>query len=225
MNAALLSKQFYISDQDMISRQTPFLVPAISRCSMLQRNSNIIKPSISREKLLLVRVSLLKTVSTPQYSSANEPVEDKTPFYKKIFRGKTQDAIDHQKEIEEKIEDEEKILREIEMEEREAKLKRKQNRSKLHHSHRNILKGEPPQVGLSMNWDESHMTRAYKAQLLGQFGRSRTGIDPSICWPTPDEIAEDLERERVLYDNKGLPQLLEEDRRQQEEEAEAIRQR
>ena len=225
MNAALLSKQFYISDQDMISRQTPFLVPAISRCSMPQRNSNIIKPSISPEKLLLVRVSLLKTVSTPQYSSANEPVEDKTPFYKKIFRGKTQDAIDHQKEIEEKIEDEEKILREIEMEEREAKLKRKQNRSKLHHSHRNILKGEPPQVGLSMNWDESHMTRAYKAQLLGQFGRSRTGIDPSICWPTPDEIAEDLERERVLYDNKGLPQLLEEDRRQQEEEAEAIRQR
>ena len=43
--------------------------------------------------------------------------------------------------------------------------------------------------------------------------------------PTPEEIAEEQEQERVLYDNKSLVELLEEDRRKQKDEAEAIKQR
>jgi len=158
-----------------------------------------------------------------QYST--EEPKAKQPFYKKLFGGKTQDQIDHEKEIEEKIKDEEAILREIEIEEREARIRRKQNRSKLHYSHRNILKGEPPQVGLHMEWDDAQMTRAYKAQMLGQFGRLKTGIDPSICWPTPEEIAEEYEKERVLYDNTTLTELIQNDKRMQEEEKESIKSR
>ena len=154
--------------------------------------------------------------------SSNE-TEEKTQFYKKMFRSqKTQDQVNYEKEIDQKIKDEENILRSIAMEEREARIKRKQNRSKLHYSHRNILKGEPPQVGLHMEWDETHMTRAYKAQLLGQFGSSKTGIDPSICWPTREEMAEELEKERVFYDNKTLLELMEEDKTQKKEKRQAI---
>ena len=145
------------------------------------------------------------------------------PFYKKLFGSKDQAKLKHEMELEDKINDEEKILREIEADEREAKIKRRQNRSKLHFSHRNILKGEPPQVGLHMHFDETHMTRAYKAQLLGQYGRSKTGIDPSICWPTSEEMADEHEKERVFYDNKSLLEILEEDRIKQKQELEAIK--
>ena len=155
-------------------------------------------------------------------NSTEEP-KAKQPFYKRIFGGKSQDQIDHEKEIEEKVRDEEAVLREMEIEEREAKIRKKQNRSKLHYSHRNILKGEPPQVGLHMEWDDSQMTRTYKAQMLGQFGRLKTGIDPSICWPTPEEMAEEYEKERVLYDNISLTELIQNDKRKQEEEKLSIK--
>ena len=157
--------------------------------------------------------------------SSTTDTNEKSPFYKRIFGGKTQDQVDHQKETDEKIKEEERIIREIEMEKREARIRRKQNRSKLHYSHRNILKGEPPQVGLHMDWAEEHMTRAYKAKMFGQFGRTKTAVDPSICWPTPEEIAEEQERERILYDNQSLVELLEEDRKKQSDDAEAIIQR
>lgn len=161
-------------------------------------------------------------LTTLRHSSSTEPKDD-VPFYKKLFGGKTADRKAHEQEIEDKIKDEEEILREIEAEEREATLRRKQNKSRLHYSHRNILKGEPPQVGLHMDWDETHMTRAYKAQLLGQFGKTKTGLDPSICWPTPEEMAEEQEKERVFYDNKSLFELLDEDRKKQKEETERIK--
>lgn len=162
-----------------------------------------------------------------RHSSTEESQsQEKIPFYKKMVNavkgGKTQDQIEYEKEIQDKIDTEETILRDIEIEEREARIKKKRNKSKLHYSHRNILKGEPPQVGLYMEWDDSQKTRAYKAKLLGQFGRSKTGIDPSMCWPTPEEIADEYEKERVLYDNTTLIELIENDRRMQHEEKEAI---
>ena len=76
-----------------------------------------------------------------------------------------------------------------------------------------------------MHWDETHMTRTYKAQLLGQFGSTKTGIDPSICWPTSEEMAEEQEKERVYYDNKSLFEIIEDDRKKQKVEAEKIIQR
>lgn len=174
--------------------------------------------------------SVIYGISLRHCSSTDS--KEKLPFYKKFgkrigetFGGKTQDRKEHEKEIEEKIKGEEQILREIEAEDREAIIRRKQNKSKLHYSHRNILKGEPPQVGLHMDWDEKHMTRAYKAQLLGQFGRTKTGLDPSICWPTSEEMAEEQEKERVLYDNKSLFDILEEDRKKQKDETEKITKR
>ena len=173
--------------------------------------------------------SVLYGISLRHCSSTDS--KENLPFYKKFRKRigesfgmqQTQDRIDHEKEIEEKIKDEEQLLREIETEEREATIRRKQNKSKLHYSHRNILKGEPPQVGLHMDWDDTHMTRTYKAQLLGQFGRSKTGLYPSICWPTSEEMADELEKERVLYDNKSLFDILEDDRKKQKEEVEKIR--
>ena len=146
---------------------------------MISENINTFT-SVSKN-LNFIQTNLVRCLSS-------ETTDEKVPFYKRFFKGKTKDAIDQEKEAEEKADDETKLEQEIEMEERELRLQRKRKKSKLHHSHRNILKGEPPQIGLSMNWDETHMTRAYKAQLFGQFGKSNTGIDPSICWPTPEEF-------------------------------------
>ena len=48
-------------------------------------------------------------------------------------------------------------------------------------------------------------------------------IDASICWPTPEEMAEEYEKERVLYDNISLTELIQNDKRKQEEEKLSIK--
>jgi len=191
----------------------------------ITNNQNLVNRTSNVAYTRYVRVSKPTPISitTLVRQSSTDQSKEKTPFYKKMFGAKTQDQINHETEIQEKIDTEESILREIEAEEREEKIRKKRNRSRLHFSHRSILKGEPPQVGLHMEWDDSQKTRAYKAQLLGKYGRSKTGIDPSICWPTPEEIADEYEKERVYYDNTSLKEILENDKRMQQEEKDAIK--
>jgi len=85
-----------------------------------------------------------------------------------------------------------------------ARLQRKRNKSGLHHSDRQMLKGAPPNVGLKMQWAERHSTRQFKGEMLGKFGRSKTGVDPSVLWPTKEEIESQKEYERVFYDGTSL---------------------
>merc|ERR1712168_1303568 len=101
------------------------------------------------------------------------------------------------------------VLDSAEAEIAEARFQRKRNKSGLHHSDRQMLKGAPPNVGLKMQWAEKHTSRQFKAEMFGKFGRSKTGVDPSVLWPTKAEIESRKEYERVLYDGTTLQDRME----------------
>ena len=44
--------------------------------------------------------------------------------------------------------------------------------------------------------------------MLGKFGRSKTGIDPSVAWPTKEEMESQREFERVFYDGTSLQERM-----------------
>ena len=133
----------------------------------------------------------------------------KTPFYKRVLGfAKDSSADVEDKELEEQWQAEQEMLKAIEMERKAERLLRKQNKSRLHHSHRQMLRGLPPNVGLSMEWCERHTTREHKAELLGKFGRKSTGIDPSVAWPTKRQMQEQMEYERVFYNDLSFKQML-----------------
>merc|ERR1719481_740379 len=110
--------------------------------------------------------------------------------------------------IEELHQREQEVLKAAEIEIAETQLQRRRNKSGLHHSDRQMLRGEPPAVGLYMQWKERHTSRQYKAEMLGKFGRSKTGVDPSVAWPTKEEMQSQREFERVFYDGTTLQQRM-----------------
>ena len=44
--------------------------------------------------------------------------------------------------------------------------------------------------------------------MLGKFGRSSTGVDPSVAWPTKAEIESQQEYERVFYEGTDLRERI-----------------
>ena len=63
---------------------------------------------------------------------------------------------------------EQEVLKAAEIEIAETQLQRRRNKSGLHHSDRQMLRGEPPAVGLYMQWKERHTSRQYKVGGPGQ---------------------------------------------------------
>jgi len=124
-------------------------------------------------------------------------------------KGKKQEKAAKEKKLDEIQKHQDDLLQEAEKELANIRLQRKRNKSGLHHSDRQMLKGAPPSVGLRMQWAERHTTRQYKAEMLGKFGRSKTGVDPSVLWPTKAEIESRKEYERVLYDGTTLQDRME----------------
>jgi len=124
-------------------------------------------------------------------------------------KGKKQEQAAKEQRLNDIQKHQEDLLEAAEREIADNRLQRKRNKSGLHHSDRQMLKGAPPTVGLRMQWAERHTTRQYKAEMLGKFGRSKTGLDPSVLWPTKGEIESQKEYEHVLYDGTTLQERME----------------
>lgn len=75
-------------------------------------------------------------------------------------------------------------------------LEKKRNKSRLNPSHRNILFGQKP-------YDEDriwfHNTLKYKRKLLGKYGMKALGVPAGLAWPTPEELNDMKEYERVAF--------------------------
>ncbi|XP_076758152.1 growth arrest and DNA damage-inducible proteins-interacting protein CRIF [Xylocopa sonorina] len=75
-------------------------------------------------------------------------------------------------------------------------LERKRNKSGLTKAHRNVLFGQNP-------YDEPkewyHNTVRYKRRILGRYGMNALGVPAGLAWPTPEEVEDAKEYERVLY--------------------------
>ena len=54
-----------------------------------------------------------------------------------------------------------------------------------------MLHGQFPYVGVILEESDKHREPKFKAEMLAKFGRE-TGIDPSVAWPTKDQVSLDF---------------------------------
>lgn len=72
------------------------------------------------------------------------------------------------------------------------------NKSMLNKQHRNILYDiRPYDPHSSIEW--YHNTVKYKKRMLGRYGINVAGIPVGFVWPTPEEVEDLKEYERVAY--------------------------
>lgn len=55
------------------------------------------------------------------------------------------------------------------------------------------------------------------------YGSKATGISPNVLWPTPAEMRDREEYEKVLYDGLTLQEMMRNEQKKQEDAKEAIR--
>jgi len=103
----------------------------------------------------------------------------------------------------------------------EQEIEKKRNKSGLWPQHRNILMGVRP-YDSPTQWH--HNTVRYKKRMLGRYGFSGNDEPVGFAWPTPEEVKDAQEYERVAY-----PLSLQESWKKLEEEkkmkAESIKMR
>jgi len=105
--------------------------------------------------------------------------------------------------------------RELAQQEKEAMaefIESKRLKSKLSASHRQILMGEPPHEGHLFEYTAEHKSKEFKRSLLSKYGRRKTGVSPSQCWPTDKELELAQEWER-LYQEQSLRDLISQTRK------------
>lgn len=86
------------------------------------------------------------------------------------------------------------LVDEVDTEAREKEIKRMQNKSRLNKTHRNLL-FNLPKPDEEYKWDK---TLYFSRKQFGHYG-SKTGIDPRLCFYTPEEIADRVEFQRVSH--------------------------
>lgn len=95
----------------------------------------------------------------------------------------------------------------------QEEIARKRNKSRLNPHHRNILMGVRP-YDSTREW--YHNTVKYKKRMLGRYGLKGNDEPVGFAWPTPDEVEDAREYERVAY-----PLSLQESWKQLEEKRRA----
>ncbi|KAK9506408.1 hypothetical protein O3M35_008359 [Rhynocoris fuscipes] len=81
------------------------------------------------------------------------------------------------------------------IQEKEAEIERKRNKSGLRPQHYNILHGKVPYEEPKC---ETHLSLKYKKRMFGRYGYE-SGVNPGALWPTMDDIKERYEYEKVAY--------------------------
>jgi len=115
-------------------------------------------------------------------------------------------------------------LEEIQRDEEERKrelIESSRLKSRLFYSDRALLHNQMPQAGIQWEKNDEHRDNRFKASMLAKYGK-KTGIDPSVAWPTREYIEEQREYESVLYDGKTLKEMIEHVERTEREKEEEI---
>lgn len=105
---------------------------------------------------------------------------------------------------------------------KEEQIQQKRNKSRLSQNHYNLLHNNVP---YPEPLTEFHKSIKYQRKLYGIYGET-SGIDPKICWPTTQEIADIKEYEEVAYPYT-IKQMMEhnEQEKREFEEQRQIRQK
>uniref|UniRef100_A0A0V0GB24 Large ribosomal subunit protein mL64 n=1 Tax=Triatoma dimidiata TaxID=72491 RepID=A0A0V0GB24_TRIDM len=106
------------------------------------------------------------------------------------------------------------------LEEKEAEIEAKRNKSMLRPQHYNILHGNVP-------YDEPkcdiHYSLRYKKRMFGRYGYE-SGVNPGALWPSSEEINEKMEYEKVAFPYT-IMEMLERVRQRRENEEKLIQER
>lgn len=171
------------------------------------------------------------TYSVRQYASKN-----KGGFFRKMVDGVESLTGKPKKNEEAELEETPDIpssdsifadLEEIQREEEEQKkelIESSRLKSRLFYSDRALLHKQIPQAGIQWEKNDDHRDNRFKASMLAKYGK-KTGIDPSVAWPTREYIEEQREYESVLYDGKTLKEMIEHVERTEREKEEEINKR
>lgn len=98
---------------------------------------------------------------------------------------------------------------------REQEIEAKRNKSRLRYGHRNLLMEKNP-YSEPQYW--THGTLKYNRRLFGRYG-FESGVNPAICWPTNEELADAKEYERVAFPStvQAMIETAQRNRREKEE--------
>ncbi|XP_026747473.1 growth arrest and DNA damage-inducible proteins-interacting protein 1 [Trichoplusia ni] len=118
------------------------------------------------------------------------------------------------------VENDQVFIDDEESQAREAEINQKRNISRLTPAHYNLVNGRKP-------YEEpkslAHLTVKYNRKMYGKYG-SASGVNPSICFPSRQDIQEKIEYEAVAYPYT-IQQMMESAARQRKEEREKIEKR
>ena len=113
------------------------------------------------------------------------------------------------------------LLHEEEIKQRLERVEKERLKSRLFHSDRALILNQKPNAGQDWEKNDDHRSHEFKAAMFARFGES-TGVDPSIVWPTKEEIDTQGEYEHVLYDGKSLAEMIDAVERQIKEDEQKI---
>lgn len=149
--------------------------------------------------------------------------DEKVPFYKRIFSKKKETSAEQiEAEIAQKAEIQ--MQQEMAAESREREIELASRRSRLFYSDNLLVQNKMPHAGIEWEKNDDHRSREFKSMMLSRFGK-KTKVNPSVAWPTDQEVEEQKEYEKVLYDGLSLSELIKEAQKKAVEEEEAIAKR
>ncbi|CAH1176252.1 unnamed protein product [Phaedon cochleariae] len=100
---------------------------------------------------------------------------------------------------------------------KEEQIEKSRNKSRLRSHDRNIVMEKNPYLE-PMLWH--HGTIKYLRRTYGRYGQS-SGVNPSICWPTKEELENVMEYEMVKYPYT-IPQMIAEAKQKRKENDEKV---
>ena len=157
-----------------------------------------------------------------EFSEDQEPMFLK--FKNRIFGKKSSENVQTPEEKEQELADksQNQMEREREIEERENAILKASNRSRLFYSDRNLMQNKLPQAGILWQKNETHQSREFQSMMLSRFGQKATKINPSVAWPTSEEINLQKEYENVKYDGLSLKQMIANAKKAEKEQEQAV---
>ena len=158
-----------------------------------------------------------------QFSEEKEPMFLK--FKNRIFGNKSSENVPaltpEEQEQELAIKSQNQMEREREIEEREDAISKASNRSRLFYSDRNLMQNKLPQAGILWQKNEIHQSREFQSMMLARFGQV-TKINPSVAWPTSEEINLQKEYEMVKYDGLSLKEMIANAKKAEKDQEKAV---
>ena len=136
-------------------------------------------------------------------------------------RNKKQEVSLEEQDKEMKYNAEVQRIREYELEEKMAVVNKARNRSRLYYSDRNLIHNKLPQAGIEWQKNDVHQSKEFQSTMFARFGKA-TQFDPSVAWPTSDDVQLQKEYEHVLYDGLTLKEMIKNAKNEELERTNAV---